>query len=349
MTNLSTDTTFQITATNNSEQFQTLAQEWNELLNRSTNNIIFNTIEWHENWWASYHPGELWLLTVRDESSVLRGIASFFIANSDGNRTVHFVGCEDVTDYLDLIVDEASANDVYNAIAQYLAQNTDKFDSIDLCNIPESSPTRSHFITALENAGFSVTSDVMEVCPIITLDGSWDDYLANIDKKQRHEIRRKLRKADGQKSMEVLDWYIVSDEHDLQAEMQKFLTLMATSQQDKATFLEDEAHQDFFNRIVPALYEKGWVQLAFLTMNDTPVTAYLNFDYGNKILVYNSGLDASEYGFLSPGIVLLSYNIQHAIDNQREVFDFLRGDETYKYRMGGKDSHIYNIKATLNQ
>jgi CelD/BcsL family acetyltransferase involved in cellulose biosynthesis len=73
----------------------------------------------------------------------------------------------------------------------------------------------------------------------------------------------------------------------------------------------------------------------------------LNFDYNGQILVYNSGLQQTEFGHLSPGIVLLSYNIQHAIESGRTLFDFLQGNESYKYRMGGQDSHVYNLEAHL--
>jgi CelD/BcsL family acetyltransferase involved in cellulose biosynthesis len=91
--------------------------------------------------------------------------------------------------------------------------------------------------------------------------------------------------------------------------------------------------------------KRGWLQLNFLVVNDTPVATYLNFDYNDHILVYNSGLDPAEYGHLSPGIVLLAYTIEHAIELKRDVFDFLRGDEQYKYRMGGTDTSVMNLRA----
>jgi CelD/BcsL family acetyltransferase involved in cellulose biosynthesis len=71
----------------------------------------------------------------------------------------------------------------------------------------------------------------------------------------------------------------------------------------------------------------------------------MNFDYGGHILVYNSGLLPEEYGHLSLGIVLLCYNIRHAIENKRKVFDFLRGNEVYKYRMGAKDNPVFMLRA----
>lgn len=324
--------------------FSELKAEWNPLLLQSTTNTIFNTWQWHRNWWQAYHPGELWLLTVRQDDALV-GIASFFISTEDDKRVLRFVGCEDVTDYLDVIAHADHTTQVYEALAQFLSQNRHCFDRMSLCNIPEASPTRQAFATALQTQGFQVEDTQMEVCPVLNLDGGWEAYLQRLDKKQRHEIRRKLRRVEPLLQDGSLKWYIVDESHNLQDEMQNFLTLMAQSQQAKARFLQEESHVNFFNNVVPSLFEAGWVQMSFLTINDKPVATYLNFDYNNRILVYNSGLDVSEYGHLSLGIVLLSYNIQHAIDQQRAVFDFLRGDETYKYRMGAQDTPIFNLQA----
>ncbi|NIM22479.1 MAG: GNAT family N-acetyltransferase, partial [Candidatus Latescibacteria bacterium] len=74
-------------------------------------------------------------------------------------------------------------------------------------------------------------------------------------------------------------------------------------------------------------------QLAFLTMNDKRVASYMNFFHGERIMVYNSGLDPAAYR-LSPGIVLMAHLIRSAIEEQRfKIFDFLRGDEAYKYAL----------------
>jgi len=52
------------------------------------------------------------------------------------------------------------------------------------------------------------------------------------------------------------------------------------------------------------------------------------------IWVYNSGINF-EYSAYSPGWVLLAYLLQWANENHRERFDFMRGNEDYKYRFGG--------------
>jgi CelD/BcsL family acetyltransferase involved in cellulose biosynthesis len=324
--------------------FGALKNEWNALLKHSCTDTPFNTWEWHRHWWDAYHPGAVWVMTVRDDDQQLVGIASFFIeTTADDRRLVHFIGCEDVTDYLDIVAHRDHHTAVYEALADALIEQRDQYDALDLCNIPQDSPTYTQFPQLLRDKGFTAITRRQDVCPVVPLPATFDEYLQSLDKKQRKEVQRKLRRAKGQG--DSLQWYIVDDTHDLHAELDKFLLLMESSHPEKAEFLQDQQHIDFFKAIVPAAYDAGWLQLNILEVAGDPVAAYLNFDYNNKVLIYNSGLEPHKAAALSPGIVLLAYNIQHAIDQQRDVVDFLRGDERYKYLMGGQDTEIFNLQA----
>lgn len=333
-----------LTAYENLSLFEELKPEWNDLVFRSMSNRIFSTWEWQSTWWQAYQKrGQLWVITCRTEDGRLVGIAPWFIEEHPARgRIVRSIGCVDVTDYLDLILDADCTQPVMECFAGYLAEHRDRFDVLDLCNIPEYSPTFDLFPAILKQHGFHVEVSQQEVCPIIKLPDEWEDYLSTLDKKQRHEVRRKLRRAEG--APEGIDWYIVNATHDLKAEMERFVQLMAASDSQKAEFLRDSENLAFFQTMVPVMFESGWLQLSFLTIGGEAAASYLNFDYNRRILVYNSGL-LQDYGHLSPGIVLLAYNIRHAIESGHDEFDFLRGNETYKYRMGGRDLAVYMLIA----
>jgi CelD/BcsL family acetyltransferase involved in cellulose biosynthesis len=333
-----------LTAYNQMSAFAELQPEWNGLLGRSQVNHVFSTWEWQSTWWEAYQPGELWIIACRDEADKLIGIAPWFILPDTGEgRSVCSIGCVDVTDYLDIIVDKDFTEPVFRCLIAYLNEHRQKYDLIDLCNIPEASLTNSHFANLLEQCNFQVELSQQEVCPVIPLPDDWEAYLGQLDKKQRHELRRKIRRAES--GEEKVNWYIVGSQHNLDAELEQFINLMAASQTEKARFLEDPRNAAFFRKMAVVTYEKGWLQLSFLTVNDVAAAAYLNFDYQGQILVYNSGLLPEAFGQLSPGIVLLCYNIQHAIETGHTVFDFLRGNETYKYRMGGQDTRVMRLLA----
>ncbi|MEM6282846.1 MAG: GNAT family N-acetyltransferase [Chloroflexota bacterium] len=326
--------------------FDDLEPTWNELVGRSIKNTPFNTWEWNSAWWAAYHPGDLHVVTVTAEDGTLLGIGPWFIENGDDGRILRLIGHVDVTDYMDLIVDAGQRDAVYRCFADYLKNNTGAFDSIGLANIMQDSPTYTEFPDILREVGFTVDFEENDVAPLIHLPDSYDAYLSDsLDSKQRKEIKRKMRKAEG--GLYDIQWYIVTAEHDLKTESDRFLQLMESADTEKAEFLQNAQHVDFFNRIVPVASALGWLQLMFITIDGDACAAYLNFDYGNRIYVYNSGLDPNIGGALGPGIILLQYAIQHSIDADRDTFDFLRGNEQYKYRMGGTDTHIYQLNATL--
>jgi CelD/BcsL family acetyltransferase involved in cellulose biosynthesis len=120
------------------------------------------------------------------------------------------------------------------------------------------------------------------------------------------------------------------------------LDLMAQDP-EKERFLTPVMRQQF-QTSMQAAFHAGWLQLAFLEADGQKAAGYLNFDYAGHIWVYNSGLNFS-FRELSPGWVLLGNLLQWAIENKRQSFDFMRGDEDYKYRFGGVTRHVVRAQV----
>jgi len=100
----------------------------------------------------------------------------------------------------------------------------------------------------------------------------------------------------------------------------------------------------FFRDMAHAMFAAGWLQLMQMHLDGRPVASLLSFDYADTISLYNSGFEpAGPYAYLSPGNVLIAIAIRYAIELGRKTFDFMRGDEEYKYRFGAHDTAIYQI------
>lgn len=325
------------------ERFEGLQDTWNDLLRHNATNEIFLTYEWQHTWWQAYHPGELWVVVGRDEAGQLVGIAPWFMDLPE--RVIRPIGCVEVTDYLDVLVLPDQREAFCAGVVNCLAEHAVSFSRVNLCNQPGPSPTLEVLPRLLAERGFAVSIRQQEVCPVITLPETFEKYLESLEKKQRHEARRKLRRAG--EGDDKVEWYVVGQGHDLQAEIERFIDLMAASHSEKAEFLADPQNTAFFRAIMPRVAACGWLQMAFLTVNGEPAAAYVNFDYDNRILVYNSGLMPAKFAAFSPGIVLLLRLVEHAIERGRSAFDFLRGNEEYKYRMGGRDKPVMEIQARL--
>jgi CelD/BcsL family acetyltransferase involved in cellulose biosynthesis len=328
-------------AYHDADGFERLAGEWNDLLRRSAADTIFLTLEFQRTWWQCLGEGELLILAVRDDTDTLVGVAPLFEThNLQEQRALATVGCVEVADYLDFIVAQGQEEAVYTALVDYLtSSNAPAWDLLDLCNIHEDSPTLKLLPSLAKARGWNVLTARDDVCPIVHLPGTWDEYMEMIDGKQRREIRRKLRRASAQAPME---WYIVGPEHDLEAELEDFLDLMAASSPDKEAFLTAQMRH-FFRQLAQVMYDAGWLELVFLRVGERKAAAYLSFVYNNRVLVYNSGLDWRSFPNLGAGIVLTTHYIRHAIEQGREVFDFMQGDERYKYQFGGQDVEVRRL------
>jgi CelD/BcsL family acetyltransferase involved in cellulose biosynthesis len=321
--------------------FAALKPEWNDLLYRSACDTLFLTWEWQSTWWKHLGEGDLLLLGFRaDDDGRLVGIAPLFRTLTDEGQPVFYLnGCRDVSDYLDVIIEVGHEDAVYQALLDYLGDQAPEWDLIDLCNIPQTSQTVQRLRELAEAQGFRTLVEVEEVCPIIDLPSSWDEYLMSLDKKQRHEVRRKLRKAESEADTRLV---VVGPDRSLQAEMESFIDLHQKSAPEKDKFMNPQMEEFFFD-VAHVLQAQGWLQLAFVEMDGHKAAALLNFDYDDAILVYNSGYDPAQYAHLSPGIVVTALCIEHAIALGRKKFDFLRGDEVYKYRFGATDTEVRRL------
>jgi CelD/BcsL family acetyltransferase involved in cellulose biosynthesis len=320
--------------------FAALKPEWNDLVHRSCCDTLFLTWEWQSTWWKHLGEGDLVLLGFRGDEGRLVGIAPLFRTLSEEGQTIlYLVGCRDVSDYLDLIVERGQEEAVYSAFLDYLEGGAPEWEVVDLCNIPRDSQTFVRLRELAEGRGYQTLVEIEDVCPIIELPATWDDYLNMLDKKQRHEVRRKLRRADG--GADTL-FSIVGPEQDLQSAMEAFVDLHQKSAPEKDAFMDPQM-QGFFYDVGRVLQAQGWLQLAFVEIDGQRAASLLNFDYGDAILVYNSGYDPSRFSHLSPGIIVTARSIEHAIELGRRKFDFLRGDEVYKYRFGAQDTEVRRL------
>lgn len=317
--------------------FTELAAEWDTLARSGMTDTPFQTLAYQQSWWSNLHPetATLYTFATRDESGELRGIACLYHYDNG----LHFNGCVQETDYLDLITAAEDASWVWAEVLGCLrASELPSWQTIDLCNIPAASVTRSTLASLAAQNELSITESVMEVCPIITLPATFDDYLDGLDSKQRREISRKLRRADAADVTTT----IVGAEEDLHAAVDEFLELLQSSTYEKRDWL-NEGRRAVFHEVAAAAQKAGTLQLMFSAVDGNRAAGLFNFDYKDRIWVYNSGLDPSQYGALSLGVVLTTAAIERAIADGRKTFDFLRGDEEYKYRFGAVDTAVYRL------
>jgi predicted N-acyltransferase len=319
---------------------------WNELAGASISDTPFSRHEYQHLWWQTLGGGE-WkgttlTLVSASESGRLIGIAPLFAASHDGRTALLLTGSIEISDYLDLVVREADLQRFLHGLLDFLAsQPTLKKLPLDWYNVPGSSPTLPALKTEAQQRGWTYSEQVFRSTPHIILNGDFEAYLASLDKKQRHEIRRKMRRAaDGPRPAQ---FELIEDPAVLETAIQDFLELMVQDA-NKARFLTS-AMRDHMQALMRLAWEDGYLWLSFLTVNGAKAAAAFNFDYKGKLWGYNSAVNR-DFMDLSPGWVLLAHQIQWACDHGRSEFDFMRGDEEYKYRFGGANRQVMRACLT---
>jgi CelD/BcsL family acetyltransferase involved in cellulose biosynthesis len=323
------------------------SQAWNDLLKGSVTDSPFLRHEYQRIWWQHRGGGEwqnaqLVLISARENEKLI-GIAPLFIAEYEGKRVLLLNGSIEISDYLDVIVHADDHARFIAGLLDFLASHlTDNWSGLDWYNLPDSSPTLAVLKEESAKRKWTHHEEMYRPTPRIPLSGSFDDYLARIDKKQRHEIRRKARRAE--ESGRGVRWYI-SDMKDPEAEIDAFIKLME-GDENKAKFLTEPMRAQMKDTI-RAAHEGGWLWLAFLEADGQRAAACLNFDYNNRIWGYNAGVNRA-FMELSPGWVLLGHVLQWCCENNRAEFDFMRGDEEYKYRFGAVNQYVMRSKVMKN-
>ena len=320
------------------------ADSWNALVEQSIADTPFSRYEYLSEWWKTLGGGE-WknaelLLVSATENEQLIGIAPLFSAEYDGQRALMLVGSIEISDYLDLIVRQQDLPRLLSGLLDFLSSfQGESWSGVDWYNLPDASPTLTVLKAEAEKRGWRYHEEIYRPTPRIPLNGSFDEYLSRLDKKQRHEIRRKMRRA-AESELNVR-FIIVDQGADIESEMNSFFHLMIQDS-GKAGFLTPLMREQMTFTIRNA-FEHGYLWLAFLEIEGVKVASSLNFDYKNKLWGYNSGV-SREHMELSPGWVLLANTIQWCCENGRYEFDFMRGDEEYKYRFGGVNKYVMRVK-----
>lgn len=175
-----------------------------------------------------------------------------------------------------------------------------------------------------------------ESTAVLTLPSTYDDYLAGLGKKDRHETRRKMRRFGDQLGEPRVVTYDQPG-----APLQRFFALHRLADGRKATFMTP-AMTRLFTDLVKL---PGWRVDALYGDGPRSVAATVAFVDRSGYYLYNSAYDPTTRD-ASPGVVLLNSLIASAISDGVDVFDFLKGDEQYKYRMGADRRPLYVVEGT---
>ncbi|HEY3067780.1 MAG TPA: GNAT family N-acetyltransferase [Methylomirabilota bacterium] len=280
---------------------------------------------WQVEWVRAFAEGRrLDVRRVEDEHGELTAVLPLYEARPG---VLQLIGGTDVSDYLDLL---ARAGREEAAWAALLDARPPHDGVWDFHAVPQESPTVGVLPALATRSGLTAAVAVEDRCPVLALPASWEAYRASLPGKHRHELARKMRRLE----REAPGARAVSCRRpdEIAARLGDFLALHRASRVGKARFM-DERMETFFRRATAALATEGAVGLWFLDTATGPAAAFITLEWDETVGLYNSGFDPARAA-LSPGLVLLARLIEDAIARGKRRFDFLRGEERYKYEFG---------------
>ncbi|NHZ71085.1 MAG: GNAT family N-acetyltransferase [Proteobacteria bacterium] len=237
-----------------------------------------------------------------------------------------FAGQENLTDYHNPLGPAG-----VEAVVTALTSHDDA--SFRLDSLPETSAKAIK--TGLDEAGFISTYEQHEVAAVLSLPTSYDEWLASIGKKERHEVRRKRRRFEA----EFGEIEIVPQGPEA---IDMFCAMHRTSQGDKGMFMTG-GMQSYF----AGLLDTGGASIHTLVCDGIPRANAFGFETEDGYYYYNSAYDV-DAAMASPGIVLLASLIEAQIDRGATVFDFLKGDERYKFKHGATPRPLFAIEGHIS-
>jgi len=304
--------------------------QWGNLIQLSQTSSFFQQQSWLQIWMKNF-PIEYEIVGIIEDEKLI-GIAPISISGEQVSilGTTPILGKEQVCDFGDIVCLPQKEDLVWKSLREYLSKKYGGKTFL-IRFIKESSPSFPILKSISSNA------TIVETSPYISLPTSWEEYLEMLEKKDRHELKRKLRRLETAN-------YRVYRADPIEENNRQFISLMKQSAPEKARFMTGPMERYF----IDILTQIGTDQLMlwFMDINSHPVAGVIAFKYKGEMLLYNSGMNLA-YKHLSVGLITKTLLIKYSIELGIKTFDFFQGNEHYKYDLGAKDNNLYQFTITL--
>jgi CelD/BcsL family acetyltransferase involved in cellulose biosynthesis len=316
-----------------------LESEWRDLAVGRGNGFL--TPEWFGAWARHYGEEQApFVPLLRGPDGELRGLLPLALPRSGHPRVCRIAGAN-LGDRFHPVCDPAAEPEVAAAAGEALVAAPEPWSVISLDHVQTDEP----WVQALGEATgrrLSMRTRVAAPLPLIDVASheSWDAYLGTRSSNFRQQVRRFARRAARQAEVRIRR---TERADDLDADMGTFFELHDKRFGERGgSTLSAERARNFHLDFARGALEQKWLRLWFLELDGRPAAAWYGWRLGGRYSYYNSGFDP-EFSALSPGLVLISAVIESAFEEGAGEFDFLLGEESYKYRFAERDRRVSDV------
>lgn len=306
-----------------SERLVSLRPHWSNLWESCPNATPFQSPEWLLPWWEQLGRGRLFTLAVWHHDQLV-GLAPLFAERYFGLpvRRLALIGTGN-TDYLDLLLAPETASAALSLILDAIAAEPKRWDFCDFQQLR----LNSHLLA--EDLALPLQRRVLEqeVCPVLSLPAGPNPLEAVLPTRLRSNLRyygRRIEREGGSLG--------IADPEGLTDAMDALFQLHETRWRRRklpGVFTNPRVRR-FHLLVARGFAERGWLRLHTLSFEKEIKAALYCFHCRGRAYYYAGGFDPT-LARLSPGTVLTGRAVHAAADEGVQEFDFLRGDESYKY------------------
>jgi len=324
---------------NQVRDFTALKERWDVLLNRSSCDSPFLSHEWLHAWWSFFGQRTKLHIVLFEKAGELVGLFPGYRKRylTMGPYMLHFLGDQKVgSDMMDLIVAQGCERETLAAFNAHLGTDRTlagaRLRGVD---------SQSRFVNWTGPHGWFVKEKPAVSCPVLELgpdSGAGNEGLSISFRKKLRYYRKRLDQLGAH--LEVVD-----TPRGIIESFVDFVRLHQLRRHQKAQtgVFKADRQKFFYQQLLNDFSQRGWVELAFLNVEGERVAGVLQFSYREGTFYYQTGFDPSWVKY-SVGLVLNRMLIERAEQQGMKTFNFLRGDEPYKYRLGATDrAFLHNI------
>jgi CelD/BcsL family acetyltransferase involved in cellulose biosynthesis len=325
-----------------------LRNDWNTVLERCIDNSVFLTWECMVNSVKYLEKGRrLRILCIEDRGKII-AIAPLAQSRYSLGGWLGYEVIEPLAywhnDYNGLILAER-AQECLSLFLNYLYEQND-WDFIYLYHIPETSMIFDILPKVKREFRFETRKGA--ICPYLTVPDSMSLLMNGLSAKFRKNLRRSLKRLEQDYGRVELKEY--NELGSLEETMQVFFNLHQKRWIGKGkvgAFADREKREVSLNS-ARLLAEKNWLALYFLTVNDKPIAAQYCFEYYQKTHYGLGGFDPA-FSSYSIGNLMIMKVLERCIEKKIKEYDFMRGDESYKFTWSKEYRRNLNTKFVSNK
>ena len=337
------------------DELEGLRDIWDVLLKRSASDNLFLSWEWISTWSRVYLKGDELFVIVVYEGEEIVAIAPWWldkqrVAGLFALRKLRFLGTGDVcSDYLDIIVDPNGHDEWLRAIwDQLFGPLRKEWDVWDYSDVPANSKALLRLYRWADDDDRCLTRQIkaMTICPYLNLPANEHELVARLSGHHRYAINssRRLLEKRG-----AVTFRFCERSADVLSEMQRLRDLNTriwTERGHSGSFVNDNFVR-FHDEVAQSMLRAGRLVLCSLRINDSHVGSFYGLQHGHVLYYYIMSVEKSHGNRINAGDLLLTECMLESIRRGCLEFDFLRGDESYKYRWTQTDRRnlglsIYN-------